>query len=168
MEISHWYVFTSPTEEHKGPSLPHLGAYEHIAVMLMPIYRQKQAGRRVVWRHLRTDLILQSGMCFPLAVTPQTSRKTETLSLAMYITEGTDDVIVLTPITVQAEKGNITFTTMVWSGSPPPGPAERPSSPAGEQPGSSTNGGPSSPKTPTVHASPKKSTHHHRRAHPPS
>lgn len=46
MEISHWCVFTSPTEEHKGPSLPHLGAYEHIAVMLMPIYRQKQAGRR--------------------------------------------------------------------------------------------------------------------------
>lgn len=56
MEITHWNVFTSPTKEHKGLSLPHLDASKHITLTLMPVDRPlvsdtepvfKQVARRV-------------------------------------------------------------------------------------------------------------------------
>ncbi len=89
------FVYTTQRGAYKALPLPHLGASDHITVMLMPAHRplvkvinqytsRYKCGRKGRQRHFKTVSTPLTGICLnrlPHTTTPQTSKSTQRLSL---------------------------------------------------------------------------------------
>ncbi len=89
------FVYTTQRGAYKALPLPHLGASDHITVMLMPatdrslkssnqFTNRYKCGRKGRQRHFKTVLTPLTGICLsrlPHTTTPQTSKSTQRLSL---------------------------------------------------------------------------------------